>query len=535
MFQPLLLTLLLLGRIAAGSDYDDDACPSDPSNGAPSKQGVGHAYAAGGHHRPVDLGSEVPPDVSRASTSNAQAHKVQGQANPYQVSVSAAAVHNVVGGPWTNSSHSEPAAENPASLTTMTTAIKPPASLVAPQAQRSKAAAAHHPAVPASKSQPFQLPAASIYGDAKYEMKQVPADNVTHLFYAFAVVNKTGGVISYDPNADIGSVSGNKVHGCVEQMFALKHEHRYLKTILSIGGWRASQEGQFKPVVTDEGRKEFVTSAVALMNDWGMDGLDIDWEYPQNEEEAVALKKLLQACREELDHLQTSQKQSYHYLLTAATPAGPSRYNLMNLAEMDPYLDGWNLMAYDYAGSWDDKTGHQANLYADARNPDATQFSTDKAVRDYIARNVTANKIRLGLPLYGRTFANTAGLGKAFVGTGVPEANAGVMLYREIPTSGSGSHVQVSKDVGAAWSYDEGKRMLVSHDTVQSTQFKAEYVRKLNLGGAFFWEASGDKTGPDSLVNTMAGELSALEKTKNQLSYPNSRYDNIRNGMPNRR
>ncbi|RDA83765.1 putative chitinase [Ophiocordyceps camponoti-leonardi (nom. inval.)] len=543
MFQPWLLTLLLLGRIVAGSDWvtdsfdDDDACLSDSSNGDPGgdvgplKQGVSQAYASSGH-RAMDLGSEAPPDVSRASTPNAKAHKALGQADPYKVSVSAevsAAVHNVVG-PSRNSStlggHKQAVegGRNPASLTTMTTAIKPPASLVAPQAQRSKGA--HH-AVHASKSQP------RIYGSNgsdKYEMNQVPADKVTHLFYAFADVGSQGTVKSFDPYADIGTVSGNVVHGCVEQMFALKKSNRKFKTILSIGGWRASKDGKFKPAMTEEGRKEFATSAVALMNDWGMDGLDIDWEYPENAAEAVALVKLLQACREELDRLQTGQNQTYHYLLTAATPAGPSRYNIMNLTAMDPHLDGWNLMAYDYAGSWDTKTGHQANLYVDAQNPGSTEYSTDKAIKDYIAKHVPAYKIRLGLPLYGRTFDDTAGLGQPFVGTGVPKEKEGTLLYKEIPQSGSGSHVQFSKDIGAAWSYDEAKRMLISHDNVQSTQLKAEYVRKQNLGGAFFWEASGDMTGDESLVQTMARELSMLDATENQLSYPKSKYDNIRNG-----
>ncbi|RDA93102.1 putative chitinase [Ophiocordyceps camponoti-saundersi (nom. inval.)] len=526
MFQPSLLTLLLLGRIVAGSDLvndsfdEDDACvdyPSDADTGSdvvPFKLGVSNAYVAGGHGA-MKLGGEKTPDVDASPEGGrAAAYKTGGYSTPGQANSP-----GVDGG------------RDPATMTTMTTAIRPPASLVAPQAQRSKGSQA---VVPASKSEPFQLASTKIYAQPiKYEMKQVPADKITHLFYAFADVNKTGGVISFDPWADLGPVNGREVHGCVEQMYALKKNNRKLKTILSIGGWTASKDGKFDPVLTPEGRKQFAKSAVELMSDWGMDGLDIDWEYPRDKQEAIALTKLLQACREELDLLETSLNQTYHYLLTAATPAGPDKYNIMQLAEMDPFLDGWNLMAYDYAGKWDDTTGHQANLYPDSKNPTSTKFSTDKAVKDYIANNVPAHKIRLGLPLYGRAFANTAGLGKSFVGTGQPEQNEGVVQYYQLPQS-EGSRVQFSKEIGSAWSFDEAKRTLVSHDTVESTQLKAAYVRSHSLGGAFFWEASGDKTGPESLVRTMASELDMLDATENQLSYPRSYYDNIRNGMVSR-
>ena len=197
---------------------------------------------------------------------------------------------------------------------------------------------------------------------------------------------------------------------------------------------------------------------------------------------------------------------------------------------MDAYVDGWNLMAYDYAGSWDTTSGHQANIYPNPQNPTATKFNTEQAVTDYIAKGIAADKIVMGLPLYGRSFESTAGIGQPYSGVGSGTLQAGVWLYSDLPRSGA---TELYDDVAkASYSYDSSTQELISYDTVDSAVTKAEYLISKGLGGAVFWEASGDKTGAESLVGTLATQMGSLDTTQNLLSYPNSQYDNIRAGMP---
>lgn len=322
--------------------------------------------------------------------------------------------------------------------------------------------------------------------------------------------------------------SGKNAYGCIKRLFILKKRNRNLKTLLSIGGWSASNDGKFSAATaTKEGRKAFAKSAVKLATDWGMDGLDIDWESPSNPEQAEHLVLLLRECRSALDAYAAEQGQSYHYLLTAATPAGPQNYRKMNLTGMDTYLDIWNIMSYDFAGSWDSTTGHQANLFADLDNPLSTKASANQSVRDYIAAGVSPRKINLGVPLYGRSFTETRGLGAPYKGTSGKE---GTWSYRDLPRPGAKN--EYSEKLVASWSYSEDSGELVSYDTVQSIKGKARYILDQHLGGAFFWEASGDKSGSDSLVGTMAASLGSLDETENMLKYPDSQYDNIRNCMP---
>ncbi|UNI20978.1 Chitinase [Purpureocillium takamizusanense] len=378
-----------------------------------------------------------------------------------------------------------------------------------------------------------------IYG-ANYQPDMLPADRVTHVLYAFAALGEDGTVKTFDSYADVEkhypddswNDKGKNAYGCVKQLYKLKQANRRLKTLISIGGWNASLNGKFaNSVATDAQKQKFAETAVKLMGDWGMDGLDVDWEYPTSDTEAKSFVALLQACRKALDDYAEKNAPGYHFLLTVATSAGPDHYRQLDMKGMDQYLDAWHLMAYDYAGSWDKTTGHQANINKSSSNPEATKFSTVQAVDDYIQAGIAPDKIVLGLPLYGRSFANTNGLGESFTGVGGGTLEKGVWLYRDLPRPSA--KVEMDDAVGAVWSYDASAKELVSYDDPRSAKMKVDYLKSKGLGGALFWEASGDKnkTDPDNIVSTVATSLGELENSQNQLSYPGSQYDNIKNGM----
>lgn len=325
---------------------------------------------------------------------------------------------------------------------------------------------------------------------------------------------------------------GHKLYGCLKQLNLLKRRNPNLKILLSIGGWTYSSN--FKSGAgTSANRANFARTAVALLKNYGFDGLDIDWEYPQNDQEAQDWVSLLRACRQEMDayarHVNPSAP--HHFELSVACPAGPQNYERLRIAEMDRYLDFWNLMAYDYAGSWDPAAGHQANLYPSRSNATSTPFSTARALEHY-TRHVDPSRIVLGMPLYGRAFENTNGVGRPYSGVGEGSWERGVYDFKALPLPGAKEYYD--HEAGASYSYDEQKKMLISYDTVPMGRDKAWYVRNRRLGGAMWWESSGDKKGSESLIGNVVEALGgpgSLRRDRNCIEYPESEWENVRNGF----
>ncbi|KAK9234608.1 glycoside hydrolase superfamily [Lipomyces kononenkoae] len=379
----------------------------------------------------------------------------------------------------------------------------------------------------------------SIYA-RQFFVWDLPSTYLTHVLYAFANVNpSTGEVYLSDTYADTDihfrgdswNDVGTNLYGNFKQLFLLKLKQRTLRVMLSIGGW--SYSGNFPSVVASASlRANFVSTAVALVRDLGLDGLDLDWEYPTAGEQAANFVLLLGELRAGLDayaqSLKTPGGTTPTFLLSVAAPCAQYYISMLDIAGMDKYLDLWNLMGYDFAGSWSTVAGNQANVYGG-------EVSVDNAVRLYVAAGVHKKKINVGMPLYGRAFVGTDGPGSSFTGVGEGSWEPGVWDYKVLPRPGASEYLDAVNI--ASWSYDPSSRTMVSYDTPACATLKAKYITSKGLGGAMWWEASGDcpEGNPRCLETTVVDEFGGRQRLDilpgNWIEYPDSKYDNVKNKM----
>ena len=66
----------------------------------------------------------------------------------------------------------------------------------------------------------------------------------------------------------------------------LKDNNAGLQTWISVGGWSFTDPGPTRTAFSDMSsssgnRKKFINELIKFMDNYGFDGVDLDWEYPQ--------------------------------------------------------------------------------------------------------------------------------------------------------------------------------------------------------------------------------------------------------------
>lgn len=130
--------------------------------------------------------------------------------------------------------------------------------------------------------------------------------------------------------------------------------------MIAIGGW---DEGSIHFSQVSENlitRENFVHNIINFLEKYDFDGLDLDWEYPNQRGGKQSDKEnyvtILQMLKEEFD--------KYNYILsvTAAAPETLASQSYI-ISQVSQYVNFINLMTYNFHGSWEHITGINAPLY----------------------------------------------------------------------------------------------------------------------------------------------------------------------------
>lgn len=334
---------------------------------------------------------------------------------------------------------------------------------------------------------------------------QLDARKLTHINYAFAVPA---------PNGELAPISA-KDSANLAALTSLRSVNKDLKILISVGGWGGCKYFS-DAALTDASRRRFANSATAFLQKHRLDGVDIDWEYPAQigagniyrPEDKENFTLFLKAIRDRLD--QQGQRDNRtgenHYLLTAATGGDTAFVSHTNLADAQRYLDYVNIMTYDLYHGNDKVTGHHSPL-DQSKHGDQSRNSSMSAVDGHIRAGVPVEKIVLGIPFYGRGWADVK-----------PQNNG---LYQPA----AGKHYFISHDelvakyinkngfvrywdanAKAPYLWNPTSRMFISYADVESFDPKITYVKQKGLAGVMFWEYIYDLK-QDKLLNHLVSEI----------------------------
>ncbi|PLR39070.1 polysaccharide degrading enzyme [Chimaeribacter arupi] len=319
---------------------------------------------------------------------------------------------------------------------------------------------------------------------------------LTHLNYGFGIV-KSGEVEIHDTE------QGPLLLAELDEMT----EEAGVSYMASIGGWNNSEEGVFEEATaTDAGVEKLANSMMAFMLEWGFDGIDVDWEYPDSDTEKTQFTKLIQSLRSKLDA--QGKKDDKYYQLSAAVTTNHNNIKFINPEVTTPLLDSVNVMAYDIHGAFDPITGHNAPLYANSQDADL-KLNSSSAMKEYAdTYKVPKNKLLMGIPFYGRGWGDVEpteivqglpGLfapGSAtihgawdddgqFTGT-----NPWYLLKQKVA---SGDYTRYwDRESRVPYLYNAATKEFLTYDDPQSVREKVDFINNEGYGGAIIWDLSGD-------------------------------------------
>ncbi len=318
-----------------------------------------------------------------------------------------------------------------------------------------------------------------------YTPDRLPAERFTQINYAFAKI-EDGRLVLGDPEGD---------GKALEALTALRKRNPELRIVLSVGGWDEST--YFSDVASSSARREtFAQSCLSLITRYGLDGVDLDWEYPVSGGAAGVIHRprdrenftlLLRTLRQALDR--QGRKDGRRYVLSIAGAVGSGYLNCIEPRAAAELVDHVFLMAYDFHGPWETRADFNAPLYATTDGPTRYRASVDGGVTAWLERGVPAEKLVLGMPLYGYLYQGAGGLYDAFdKAVSVPWDK----VKRDYLPSAAYRQLRHRE---AEVPYLTGRNSLLSYDDEASIAAKAELARRRGLGGVGFWELSQDREG----------------------------------------
>ncbi len=298
----------------------------------------------------------------------------------------------------------------------------------------------------------------------------------THLAHAFLVADRDGilKLSEQVPSRDLTSEA-----------------HKAgVKVLISLGGW--GYDETFAAMSLDPAAEDrYVKAVMDVVERTDYDGIDLDWEYPDTNIEIVGFERLARRFRKLLDEL--GKKKNRAMILTMATASHPKTLEWLSNEFLLETMNWINVMTYDYTGRWSEFAGHHSPLFASSKRSEKPDLSTSLTMKYLLKdRGFPANRLTLGIPLYGRAFV----VGVPYASTiNVPQSRRVALNYREISELLNQPNWKRTWDdeTKNPWLIARDGSEIICYDDSQSIALKSEWAMNHGLRGVFFWQIAGDR------------------------------------------
>ncbi|KAI8357261.1 glycoside hydrolase superfamily [Blakeslea trispora] len=326
-----------------------------------------------------------------------------------------------------------------------------------------------------------------------------------------------------DAHGNMKSFSGSLL-----QSFTKKAHQHNVGVSISVGGWSGSKF--FSSLVrTEANRKKFANNIVKLVSQYNLDGVNLDWEYPndpngmscnqKNKKDTANYLAFIKLLRKTLD----AKFPRAHKIITLAVSTTPFKDEHGNPTkhldkEWARNVDSFYIMSYDVSGSWMNHAGPNAPY-----KPASDSYYESSVIQSITAwheAGIPKNQLVAGMPFYG-TVLKTKQKVTSSTGLYVKLANKGSIKgdkYDEYSAdacpnakkSYSGNYqwrslvndgiVKQQRGWKTYWdsrsmtpyAFNNNGNKVLTFDDAKSLRGKANYVKSQKLGGAMIWSLEMD-------------------------------------------
>ncbi|KAJ2081796.1 hypothetical protein H4R24_002060 [Coemansia sp. RSA 988] len=342
------------------------------------------------------------------------------------------------------------------------------------------------------------------YFPVQRTVSDIPWQSLTHANIAFAFTSESGNITFV---GDVVNSTMSSEQNARELIAA--GQKNGVKMLVAVGGQGNFSNQLATALSSPDSQSVFLSNAVDFVKDYNLDGIDIDWEYPKDLDDAQILLTTLQGTRNALDNSFGRGEKLLTITLYNHPYLGPD----VPTVDYKPYYDAVDyglMMAYDYFGSWADYTAPNSPFIDVPFYPGSFRNTTDA----WLAAGWPANKLVAGLAFYGHSSIVSTDMSANMTNQYVPIDNhtsidgpisdiSGTWTWRDLrepsdgalsgpSTAGSGWTRTWDRFTMTPWLFRKADGIYIGYDDQDSLGIKLDYSLRNDLAGVMIWEIGYD-------------------------------------------